>query len=486
MKSYIVLLSLVVFASISFGQWHKVDTGQFEDLRCITNFDDHYFIGTNGKGVLRSTDNGISWRLFNEGIDNPHSYLVVYSFYQDEDLYACTNLGLYRITDINQNWEMIYSEPTYSLSRKGEIFIAGRYYDGLMTSYDGGLTWKTDRTRSFFNCGQAVFLEEKILVPSTSGLFVSTDNGMNWEVRNTSSTYYNILQQGDSLLASMQNGVYLSTDEGETWTSFKGIQYGNKQVLYAENKYFSLSHNSILCGNDNIENWISPNLGLTYDEKVWYRSTNVIDDYLYICTNDGLLRRSIAEFDYPDLRIYDKIEFSKAPSVGETGYAHLSISNHGLDTLKITSIQSNNPDFQVHPTSIKIAPNWGYGVNITFTPSNPGKDSTVISINSNAFQGNISVVVNAEAIPINYVLEQNYPNPFNPTTRIDYTIAKTEHVKLEIFNSLGQKVLTLVDEIQSGGSHYVNFDASNLSAGVYYYRLIAGDFISTKKMLLIK
>lgn len=486
MKIHLVLFFVLALTSLQFAQWQEIPTDRFNDLRCIVKFDNQYFIGTDGKGIIRSTDEGVSWKLFNDGIDNSYFYLVVYSFYQAEDLYACTNLGLYRISSDEQRWTLIYSEPTYSFSKKDDIFIAGRYYDGLMTSLDGGQNWNTDRTQSFFNCAQAVFLDEKILVPSTSGLFVSTDNGLNWERRDSSKMYFGILQKGDSLIASRQDNVYLSTDEGKTWISFKGSSLGNKQVLYTVNKYFVLTNQSILCGSDYVERWINPNLGLTYNEKVWYRSTNYIDGYIYICTSDGLLKRNINEFDYPDIRVYDKIEFSKKPSVGETGYAHLSISNHGLDTLIITSIQFNDPNFQVHPTSIKIAPNWGYGVNITFTPSNPGKDSASISINSNALQGNISVVVNAEAIPVNYVLEQNYPNPFNPTTRINYVIEKTEHVKLEIFNSLGQKVQTLVDEIQSGGSKFVSFDASKLAAGIYYYRLTAGSFSNTKKMVLIK
>lgn len=485
MKIHHVLFFVLVLALTHFAQWQEVSTGRFNNLRCITKFDNQYFLGTDGNGIIRSTDEGVSWRLFNDGFDNPYSFLVVYSFYQDSDLYACTNLGLYRISDLNQGWELIYSEPTYSFSRHGDIFIAGRYYDGLMTSFDGGITWKTDRSQSFYNCGQAVFLDEKILVPSTSGLFVSSDNALSWYRSDANNSYYNILHKGDSLIAS-KNGIGLSTDKGETWVPFKGSHYGGSKVLYAGGKYFSQSQHNVLCANDKVERWINPDLGLTYDEKVKYRSISVIDEFIFICTSDGLLKRNITEFDLPDIRVYNKIEFSKNPFVGETGYAHMSLSNHGLDTLIITDIHSSNPDFQVSRTSIEVAPNWGYSINLFFSPKNPGKDSTIISINSNALQGNISIVVNGEAVPVDYKLEQNYPNPFNPTTRINYTIEKTEQVRLEIFNALGEKVQTLVDEIQSGGSKFVSFNASNLSAGVYYYRLIAGDFVNTKKMLLIK
>lgn len=85
-----------------------------------------------------------------------------------------------------------------------------------------------------------------------------------------------------------------------------------------------------------------------------------------------------------------------------------------------------------------------------------------------------------------YRLEQNYPNPFNPTTNIRYTLAHETHVKLEIFNVLGQKMMTLVEKNQSAGSHTVQFDAKGFASGVYFYQLTAGDFKQIRKMMLFK
>lgn len=86
----------------------------------------------------------------------------------------------------------------------------------------------------------------------------------------------------------------------------------------------------------------------------------------------------------------------------------------------------------------------------------------------------------------NYKLSNNFPNPFNPTTTIDYTIGKSGHVKLEILNSLGQVVAVLANEAQSAGTQRVNFTAKNLPSGVYYYKLTAGNFVQTKKMILLR
>lgn len=90
-------------------------------------------------------------------------------------------------------------------------------------------------------------------------------------------------------------------------------------------------------------------------------------------------------------------------------------------------------------------------------------------------------------VPRSFSLQQNYPNPFNPTTKIGFTLPKTAKVNLTVFNVLGQKVATLFDgQNFASGDHSVNFDASGLSSGMYIYRLEAGNFISTKKMMLIK
>ena len=85
-----------------------------------------------------------------------------------------------------------------------------------------------------------------------------------------------------------------------------------------------------------------------------------------------------------------------------------------------------------------------------------------------------------------FSLEQNYPNPFNPTTLIQYSIPADQRVKLNVYNLLGQKVMTLVDGIQKSGQHEVNFNASGLASGIYFYKLEAGTQSSIKKMILMK
>jgi len=90
------------------------------------------------------------------------------------------------------------------------------------------------------------------------------------------------------------------------------------------------------------------------------------------------------------------------------------------------------------------------------------------------------------ATPVAYALEQNFPNPFNPSTKINYSIPTEGFVTLDVYNSIGQKVANLVSESKTAGTYTVNFDASDLTSGIYFYKINSGNFTETKKMILLK
>ena len=97
-----------------------------------------------------------------------------------------------------------------------------------------------------------------------------------------------------------------------------------------------------------------------------------------------------------------------------------------------------------------------------------------------------SNVIEAEIIPGEYVLNQNYPNPFNPVTKITYQISKESKVVIKVYDILGTEVASLVNETKNPGYYEVEFNGINLTSGTYIYRMTAGDYVETKKMILMK
>jgi hypothetical protein len=89
-------------------------------------------------------------------------------------------------------------------------------------------------------------------------------------------------------------------------------------------------------------------------------------------------------------------------------------------------------------------------------------------------------------LPTAYALEQNFPNPFNPATKINFSLPVEGFVTLNVYNSIGQQVATLVSESKTAGTYTVNFDASDLTSGIYFYKISSGNFTETKKMILLK
>ena len=88
--------------------------------------------------------------------------------------------------------------------------------------------------------------------------------------------------------------------------------------------------------------------------------------------------------------------------------------------------------------------------------------------------------------PSKFTLDQNYPNPFNPNTIINYALPENVNVELRVYDILGSEIATLVNEEKPAGNYEVEFDGSKLSSGIYFYRLQAGSFVETKKMVLLR
>jgi hypothetical protein len=131
----------------------------------------------------------------------------------------------------------------------------------------------------------------------------------------------------------------------------------------------------------------------------------------------------------------------------------------------------------------ELAENTGYYWRVT-AENNQSNFSDVSTIFS--FTTIDPTSVEEELIPKEYELSQNFPNPFNPSTIIKFGLPENQHVKLVVYDLLGRKVSTLIDKSLTAGFHRHELIADNLSSGVYIYRIIAGDFVDSKKFIILK
>ncbi len=180
-------------------------------------------------------------------------------------------------------------------------------------------------------------------------------------------------------------------------------------------------------------------------------------------------------------------------------WQQMSDGNFGLftvneDTVTNGDITVNNPEYIVKNNSLVEKGNKLFfaGKNIIGNPIIISKEKTDIGgmLNNHGkivlVNSSVTKVDKPVTNPSEFLLSQNYPNPFNPSTTIDYQIPKASNVTIKVYDLLGKEVATLVNEEKAAGTYTVNFNADNLSSGLYIYQIKSGNFIQTKKMTLLK
>jgi hypothetical protein len=182
--------------------------------------------------------------------------------------------------------------------------------------------------------------------------------------------------------------------------------------------------------------------------------------------------------------------------VGDTSYQYIFLVNRGGAEMIIDSINISDERFHTAGLFSGIDPYSVQKLKINFNPDSLKTYFASFTVYSNGGAEQITltgigiddaVSVEEEFVnPSTFSLTQNYPNPFNPNTKISWQSPVSSWQTLKVFDILGREVSTVVDEFRNAGSYEVNLDASDLQSGVYFYRLQAGSFIETKKMVVIK
>jgi len=174
---------------------------------------------------------------------------------------------------------------------------------------------------------------------------------------------------------------------------------------------------------------------------------------------------------------------------------HLSGNEYRVN-LNISQLVNPNPSFFTMPVQIKVNTSLGDTIVTVFNDQQnqdfeiivSGEPTSIVFDPNNYILKTVTVVTNVDDLtrPHEFALEQNYPNPFNPSTKIKYQIPNASLVKLLVYDVLGNEVATLIDKEMQAGSYEVDFDASNLPSGIYFYTLNSGEFAKTRKMMLLK
>ncbi len=259
-------------------------------------------------------------------------------------------------------------------------------------------------------------------------------------------------------------------DNGRVIISQCNISFNNIGVFSANSTYWNMTKCII---RDNLNYGVKSQGGQTDSCLIYHNDIGLevgwesatVSQYNTIVEN----RLGITVVDYPKRptvkfnNIYDNYEYD-AYYIGGADDGGLDFTENYWGTTNADSISLNLYDYLDNPNLL----GW---------------------FNYQPFLSDPSIITDVKSeniIPDNYSLSQNYPNPFNPTTTINYSIANSGIVHLNIYNLLGEEVKSLVDKYQSTGSYAIDFNASNLPSGIYFYRLQSGNFSETKKLILMK
>ena len=387
---------------------------------------------------------------------------------------------------------------TLSINSQGKI-LAGTTGEVLYLSDDNGDTWKkiaeSDIVLNFICLDDS----DKIYIADTdafgNGLQISTDLGANWKAISDSTTLgcYSLGVKSPGEIFATFTGVngedkhiYHSSNYGNNWErdsiDFNVALLNNlsTQSVYAFNKkgfLFVIGNNGIYRSTDNGNSWIRKVEGL----PAWIITTICINqsDNIFVqgnfITTVGGLYKSTDDGDNWEL-----INTTGLPAFPDF-YQLVVDSNNVL--YGITNDVFRSKDDGVSWDNVSEGLPGGNNI-LAVSPNGDiycGTNSGVYK--STSF---LTSVENDIDVNINFSLNQNYPNPFNSMTRIEYHLTYPANVKLKIYDVLGEEILTLVNDYKQAGDHKINFDASELSSGIYFYKLQAGVYTNIKKMILLK
>lgn len=368
------------------------------------------------------------------------------------------------------------------------VNMSGGYFTTrtLVKSTDGGATW--DHILSIQNPISVATQRNNpdvVIVSANGDLLRSTDGGGTWTV-----VYAGLIARRIAFSPSNPNivlagtygplnghSLWVSADAGATWTSdntFTDLpafvrQWAFGQILGVAQRMASPNVSSYLANLANGNSWLA-------------RQARAVLPGSYI--REHMIANAIAAYDQ-NIQIYPNSDLERDAIYGKLLYALYYQGDPEQGQQLHDLLQERYPDsYEAELADVQLQHYLSRGMQRA-----SGGGSSLSTLKSQgAAMGQL---------PAEFALSQNYPNPFNPTTTVNFDLPVDSHTHLKMYDVLGREVATLVDEDRSAGYHRVNFDASTLASGIYFYRLDArpttsggrgqaGQFTSVKKLLLLK
>jgi len=363
------------------------------------------------------------------------------------------------------------NKQVYSLVNTGSVLFAGTFNYGLYLSSDNGNNWTTAGTGLYNRIVFSLTNFGGYLYAGTDlGVWRTSNNGAYWSVTSiNNNTVYSLAANQSRVFAGLHlSGLFYSSG-GTGWfisslgvTDIRAITLNGNFILAGAG-----SNAGVHVSNNNGNNWTASSLN---NKSVYALALN--GSRAYAGTGSGIYRSVDSGYTWTQTSVNNELIQSLAV-IGENVFAgsetngvyfssnngtNWSMINDGLGSMGIYSLYIfNNYIFA--------------GASANGVYRRPLGELTGIT---------------AEETPRRFSLSQNYPNPFNSSSKISFEIAKQGGVKLEVFDITGKKLMTLVNRTLTPGLYEEYFDGSQLTSGVYFYKLVANNFAETKKMLIVK
>ncbi|MDY0082964.1 MAG: T9SS type A sorting domain-containing protein [Ignavibacteriaceae bacterium] len=510
MKKLFTLIMVVLFLPFGFSQnyvWQLKRSGSSlgGPIDVEKYHHDNVYYGSLNK-IFKSTDRGETFTQI--GTNVPSASEIKCVFIDDDNpdvilvgIEASTD-KIVKTTDAGATWTITADGLSFSyfgIPITQDPTHPDTFYtmngNNFMRSTDFGSTWTTISSSFGTNsapCDIEVFPDTSIVLvgDNGTGIFRSKNYGLTWtQTYSTSGEIPTIAvdftHPGIAYATKWAGGGGLlkSTDYGATWSLMTGFTGQNMWGVHTNpfdgNEVYAGCYS---CGLS----WKTKNGGATW-QTVSIPSVNyqyfIVDSMnVFAAQGNGFYKLDSPFFIPVELTAFSAelqdeniiLNWTTATELNNSGF-EIESSTDNVDFIKIGFVPGYGTTTQSKDYSFIISETYSY--------------KTYYRLKQIDFDGSYQYSSSVEVesvLPKKFSLEQNYPNPFNPNTTIKFELPKDGFVSLKIYDILGNEITTLVNEEKPTGRYEINFDASALVSGVYIYKLESAEYISTKKMLLLK